>query len=708
MNVRTTQVFKSACRMCHGGCGVLVHVTDGAITRITGDPDSPLNRGILCPKGMAGAEIVSHPERLTSPMKRLGERGEGRWGRISWEQAYDIIAEKLQRIIAENGPESIVIGTGTGRHHCNFVPRFANALGTPNWCEPGHAQCFFPRVNVAHLTFGGLPVCDYYGDVKPACVLVWGHNPLNSGPDGELPFHTRRLMLAGKTQYIVVDPRRTRIAEEAAAWLQVRPGTDDALALAMIHVIIAEELYDKSFVGTWTYGFDRLAEHVRAFTPEWAAPITWVNADAIRAAARLFATTRPATLEWGCAIEHTPNSIQTARAISILPAITGNIDVPGGWVLGTPAVAPVPSLAENLPAAVAAKRLGSHEFRVLGQANVQPSAHIPAVFKAMRTGEPYPVRAFLVFGNNPLLTYANSKVVLESLKKLEFLMIMDLFMTPSAELADLVLPAASWLELDAMPAFPYFAENAALVQQKVVQVGACKQDEIVFAELARRMKLKVGTEDPKAVYDAQLAGTGVTFEELRARGALWRPVSYGKHEQGGFKTQTGKIELYSLALEKLGYAPLPYYAEPPESPVSAPDVAKEFPYVLTSGARIMNFFTSEHRQLAKLRRSYRDPRVEMHPDTAHRHGIREGDWVWIETRRGRIRQRAKVTDGIDPRVINVEFGWWFPERKDREHGVWDSNANVLTSMEPPYDPAMGTYQLRALLCRIAKADAPGG
>ena len=705
MNLQTTRTYKSACRMCHGGCGVLVHMVDGAVTRVTGDRESPLNKGLLCPKGMAGAEIVSNPDRLTHPMKRLGNRGDGRWARIAWDEAYDIIADKLERIIAENGPESIVIGTGTGRHHCNFVPRFANALGTPNWCEPGHAQCFFPRVNVARMTFGGLPVCDYYGEVRPAGVLVWGHNPLNSGPDGELPFHTARLMEAGKTKYVVVDPRRTRIAERAAVWLQLRPGTDDALALAMIHVIIAEGLFDKDFVAKWTFGFDRLADHVRPFTPEWAAPITWVNADTIRAGARLFATTRPATLEWGCAIEHTPNSIQTARAIAILPALTGNIDVPGGWVLGSPVVAPVPSLADNVPASVQAKRLGSQEFRVLGQANVQPSAHIPAVFRAMRTGEPYPVRAFLVFGNNPLLSYANSRLVFESLQKVEFLTVMDLFMTPSAELADLVLPAASWLEVDAMPAFPYFAENAALVQQKLVQVGECKQDEVVFAELARRMKLAVGTEDPKAVYDAQLAGTGVTFDQLRERGALWRPITYRKYERDGFKTQSGKIELYSLALEALGYAPLPYYAEPPESPVSAPEVAKEFPYVLTSGARIMNFFTSEHRQLPKLRRSHRDPLVEMHPDTAGRHGIRDGDWVTIETLRGKIRQRARITDGIDARVINVEFGWWFPERKGKEHGVWESNANVLTSMDPPYDPAMGTYQLRALLCRIAKDDA---
>jgi thiosulfate reductase/polysulfide reductase chain A len=708
MNAGSTQVFKSACRMCHGGCGVFVHVVDGIIRKVTGDPDSPLNKGQLCPKGAAGIDIVYHPDRLTHPMKRVGARGEGRWEKIGWDEAYDIIADKLEHIIAENGPESIVIGTGTGRHHCNFVPRFANALGTPNWCEPGHAQCFSPRVNVSHMTFGALPVCDYYGDVDPACVLVWGHNPLNSGPDGELLFHTRHLMNGGKTKYIVVDPRRTKIAEQAEVWCQIRPGTDDALALAMINVIISEGLYDRAFVAKWTHGFEQLSEHVRKFTPEWAWPITWVPADTIRAAARLFATTKPATVEWGCAIEHTPNSIQTARAIAILPAITGNIDIPGGWVFGTPTVTPVPSLADNLTPEMQAKRLGSQEFRVLGQINVQPSAHIPAVFKAMRTGKPYPVRAFMVFGNNPLLSYANSKVILESLQKLEFFMVMDLFMTPSADLADLVLPAASWFEVEAMPAFPYFAENAVLVQQKVAQVGECKQDEVVFAEIARRMKLKVGTEDPRDIYTQQLAANiGITFDELRERGFVWRPMTYRKYETQGFKTATGKIELYSLALEKLGYAPLPYYAEPPESPVSTPEVAKDFPYVLTTGARVMSFFTSEHRQLPKLRRIHREPQMELHPDTARQHNIVDGDWVYIETKRGKIRQRAHLSDGIDPRVINIEFGWWFPERKDGDRGVWESNANVLTNIEPPYDPAMGTYQLRALLCRIEKAELAG-
>ncbi len=702
-----TVVHKTACRMCHGGCGVLVSVAGDQITKIVGDPDSPLNRGKICIKAPASIELVNHPDRLKHPLKRAGKRGEGRWAQISWDEAYDILAERLTSIIEESGPEAIAIGTGTGRHHCDFVPRFANALGTPNWCEPGHAQCFFPRVNVSKMTFGDLPVCDYYGEIDPACVLVWGHNPAVSGPDGELLFHSRALTKKD-TKFIVVDPRRTVLADAADLWLQIRPGTDDALALAMLHVTIEENLYDADFVSKWTHGFDQLKAHVKSYSPEWAEEITWVPAEKIRAAARLFAASKPSVIEWGCAIEHTPNSIQTARAIACLPALTGTIDVPGGWVFGPHILDPFPFLADNLSEEVKAKRLGSDEFRVLGQANVMPSAHIPAVFKAMRTGDPYQVRAFMIFGNNPLATYANSKLVKESLEKVEFFSVMDLFMTPSAEMADLVLPAASWLEVDALTAFPYFAETTALAQQKIVQVGECKQDEVVFAELARRMNLDVGGEEIESIYDARLKRTGKSFRELTRDGFAFSPITYNKHEKNnaGFKTETGKIELYSLALEKLGYDPLPTYCEPPESPVSTPEVAEDYPFVLTSGARILNFFTSEHRQLTRLRRSHPEPLADIHPETAEELGIEDEDWIWIETRRGKIRQKANITDGIDPRVINVEFGWWFPERKDLEKGIWQSNANVLTDQAPPYDPAMGTYQLRALLCRVSKAPPP--
>lgn len=701
MNEKTS-VLKSVCRGCHGGCGVLLHVCDDRLIKVEGDRESPLNHGRLCPIGTVTLDLVYHPDRLKYPMRRVGARGSGKWERISWDQALDEISGRLLAIRQEFGAEAIALGTGTGRHHIRWVSRFAHALGTPNWCEPGFAQCFHPRVNTCLLTFGDFPVSDYTGDVSPECIMFWGHNPTHSGPDGETRFNVIEA-LDRNPRIIAVDPRQTELAKRADIWLQVRPGVDDALALSMLNIIIEEELYDEQFVERWTHGFGPLRERVKDYSPEWAEPITWVGADKIRAAARLFATTKPALLEWGCAIEHTPKCIQTVRAVSMLPALTANVDVPGGWVFGMHGLGRFPSLIENLTPEANARRLGADQFKLLGGEGADlPAAHIPTLLQAMREGKPYPVKAFLIFGNNTLSTYANSSLVYESLMKLEFMVCADLFMTPTAELADIVLPAASWPELNQLAGLPTIAANVVLAQQKAVRIGECKSDEEIFVELARRMKLPVGTEEVEDVLDAQLAAgkIGMTFDQLRQRGFINVPMKYRKFEAGGFKTPTGKIELYSTRLQALGYSPLPYYEEPPESPISSPDVARDYPLVLTTGGRIPFFFNSEHRQIANLRKAHRHPLAEIHPATAARYGIANGDWIWVETRRGRIQQKAKLVLGIDPRVVHVEHGWWFPEEPAPDHGIWKSNVNLLTDNQPPYDPAMGTYQLRALLCRI--------
>jgi anaerobic selenocysteine-containing dehydrogenase len=366
-----------------------------------------------------------------------------------------------------------------------------------------------------------------------------------------------------------------------------------------------------------------------------------------------------------------------------------------------------PSLIENLTPEANAKRLGADHFKLLGGEGADlPAAHIPTLLRAMREGQPYPVKAFLVFGNNTLSTYANASLVYDSLMKLDFMVCADLFMTPTAELADIVLPAASWPELNQLAGLPTIAANVVLAQQKAVRIGECKSDEEIFVDLARRMKLPVGTEPVEDVLDAQLAAgeVGITFDELKQRGFFKVPFKYRKYENGGFKTPTGKIELYSTRFEALGYPPLPYYEEPPESPISSPEVARDYPLVLTTGGRIPFFFNSEHRQIANLRKARRHPVAEIHPTTAARYGIVEGNWMWVETRRGRMQQKAKLTSGIDPRVIHVEHGWWFPEEPAPEYGIWKSNVNLLTDNQAPYDPAMGTYQLRALLCRVARAD----
>lgn len=696
------KIFKSACKMCHGGCGALVHVKDGKVVKIQGDPESPLNKGKMCPKGLASIEHLYHPDRLKYPLMRAGRRGEGKWKRISWDEALDRIAGKVLEIKKEHGIESIAVGMGTGRYFFQHPVRFSKMIGTPNWCEPGTAQCIIPRILTGLMTYGEVIYSDYYGDVNPECVLVWGHNPVISGPDGESQFMVRRCLQRG-TRLIVVDPRRTELAEKAEIWLQVRPGTDDALALGMINVIINEGIYDKEFIEKWTVGFDRLRKRVSEYPPERAAEITWVSAEKIRSAARLFAETKPATLEWGVALEHTPNCLQTVRAVGILPAITGNLDIPGGCVFGMH-VADEPNFYdENISEAMHEKRMGADRFKALcGKDAMLTTAHSPTLFEAMRTGKPYPVKAFLIFGNNGLVTYSNSRQVYESFKSLDFMSVMDLYMTPTAQLADIVLPSATWLEADEIVAVPLFSNNAVLAMQKVVQMHECRQPEEVLIDLERRLIPDGNIESLEEIFEQQLKPLGITFQELKENGFATVPMQYKKYESNGFNTPSGKVELASSYLERLGYDPLPYYQEPPESPISTPELAREYPLVLTTGGRSQNFFCSEYRQIPSLRKREKDPIVEVHPDTAKEHGIMDGDWIWIESPRGRIQQRAMITGGIDPRVVNVQFGWWFPEDPAPEYGIWRSNANVLTSNEPPYDPAMGTYQLRALLCKIYK------
>jgi thiosulfate reductase / polysulfide reductase chain A len=696
------QALRSVCRICHGGCGAIVTVKDGRVAGVKGDPASPMSKGWMCIKGLATPEIANHPDRLKHALKRTGQRGSGQWEQISWDQALGEIAARLDTIRKETGPESIALGQGTGRHHYMHVVRFANALGTPNWYEPGLAQCFIPRITVSNLTYGGFVVGDYYGAAAPKCILFWGHNPIVSGPDGELSIAVKRALDKGCIG-IAVDPRRSETARRCQQWLPIRPGTDAALALAMIHTIIKENIYDKEFVEKWTVGFDELKSHGAGFTPEWAEKITWIKSADIVQAARTYALNKPAVLEWGLAVEQNVNSLQTVRALAILRAITGNIDVPGGDILGMNIIRAYPTLKDKLPEGMVKKRLGAETYKLLGGWRAfMPSAHIPTLFKAMRTGEPYRVRALLLFGNNPLATVANSREVHESLQKLDLLVAADLFMTPSAALADYVLPAAFWPEVEQVIGYPLVVENMVMAQRKITQVGECRQDEWIMDELAKRLGLPGSGESLADVMNYQLEPLGITYQELKEKGFVYPPHEYRKFEKKGFRTPSKKVELYCRALERMGYAPLPSYVEPPESPVSSPKLAEQFPYVLTTGSRRREFFHSEHRQISSLRKQRPHPQVELHPQTAGRHGISQGDDVTIASPRGSITMKALVTEDIAPGVINVEHGWWFPEKPGPDYGIWQSNANVLTNNAPPYDPAFGSYQLRGLLCRIEK------
>lgn len=686
----------------------LLTVEDGRLIRAVPDPDGPLNRGRGCVKGMSIIEQLYHPQRLTAPLRRRGERGSGQWEQISWDEAYDEIASRMGRLRERYGPESLAIISGTGRHHLAQFWRFGNVLGTPNATSSGALICLGPRKNAGDLTAGHFAGVDYYGEVKPAGILVWGANPAVSGADGELQWHIKDAVRAG-TPLIVVDPQPTELATQAAVWLRLRPGTDGALALSILNVIFEEKLYDREFCETWCHGLEQLQERCRQYPPERVAQITWVAEEDIRRAARLIASIKPLSMEWGCAIEQSTNAFQTCRAIFMIPAVTGNYDVPGGFV-ESKEIAPTENpLFDRLSPDAAAKGLFGGYPQNDGTMSPKLFAHPWLVLDAIKTEKPYKIRGLFSNANNTLISVPDSRHTYECLKRLDYFVYMDFFMTPTAQLADIVLPAALWPEIDSMLAMPEFGDQALLAMRKVVQTGQCKSDEEFMRELCRRMGLDYGADSQEELLDQSLAElarrrpeyAGLNWERFKDMGYLVPERTYLNYEKRGrFDTPTGKFELWSTVAEQAGADPLPNWREVPESPVSRPELAKEYPLILTTGGRIQPYFISNNRQIQSLRRQAPFPIAAIHPETAKQAGVSEGDWIWIENQRGRVTQKAHLEEQLDPRVINAQMGWWYPEA-DAPGYDWDlSNINVLTAGAPPCDPVNGAYQLRALLCKI--------
>jgi anaerobic selenocysteine-containing dehydrogenase len=530
--------------------------------------------------------------------------------------------------------------------------------------------------------------------------MVWGNNLVISNPDcykGE-PFS---VSLNAGAKLIAVDPRLTRIAARADVWLQLRPGTDAALALGMLNVIVNEELYDKEFVAKHVYGWEPFVKRVNEYPVEKVAEITWVPQDKIRQAARLFATIKPAAIQWGVAIEQQVTCADNNRALMALMGITGNIDAPGGQVLfSTPKIRNVGQFGAHkmLPYEQAKKRLGGERFRLAGNfAIINPKC----VWDAILEEKPYPVKMLFLISSNPVLTRANAKEVYRALEKVAFMAVADFFLTPTAELADIVLPAATWLEMDYIGDF-WKRHGYLLPRRKVVRIGECRSDHEMLNDLGHRVgQAEHWWDDFEGGLDYILEPSGIKWQDFKKMDYLRGQVKYRKYQERGFSTPSKKFELYSTLLEHWGYDPLPKFREPPESPVSMPQRHKQYPYILITGARSPGFFHTENRQLPWLRELHQDPVVEIHPETAEKEGIKAGQWVIIESARGKVRQRAKLFAGIHPKVVAAQHAWWFPEKKDPAHGWDESNINILTdNAYETCDPAMGATSVRTLLCKI--------
>jgi len=715
---------------------VEVHVEDGRIEKIEEDKAVPmpaaqsLSRAVKsCPRARAVKEYFYHPERLNYPLKRAGEKGEAKWEKVSWEQAFDEIAGKLKQLREKYGAEILAFTRGTNRGPTEFCARFFYLFGSPNIIGGSGNICHRPA-EVVSCALVGAPAGGMHNPHVPGktiCILINGLNPAQATTRDW--FGILDATKAG-AKLIVIDPRRTEPAERADKHLQLRPGTDTALLMSMIDVIIREELYDKDFVSRWCHGFDKLRERAREYPPEKAEEISGVPAEDIIEAARMYATNKPAGCSFGMGVEHLTNAVQDMHAMFILPAITGNYDIEGGqFISGFGPLHPSEIDMEKQDALSPQQKekmlrdpnqMFSWNAYELIQENVkrvwgtkltaQPHAHAhgPVVFRAMLTGKPYPVRAAITLADNPVITYPNVKLVYRALKSLDLYVVTDFFMTPSAELADYVLPAATWLE---RPSLGMGVGEAAL--SPVVEGEYDRKTDYDFWS---GLGIRLGQEefwpwkDMEETYNYRLSSLGYnTLKELMEKtgGITEVKREEKKYEQKGFGTPTGKVELYSTIWEKLGLDPLPYYKEPDESPISNPELITEYPFILTTGGRFLPMYHSEWRQVESTRRAHPDPITQIHPETASELGIKDGDWVWIESPRGRVRQKCQYFTGIKPGVIHSEHGWWFPELPGEEpwlHGMWESNINVVTDDEPENcNDIGGEWPLRALICKVYKA-----
>ncbi|KAA8674723.1 molybdopterin-containing oxidoreductase family protein [Clostridium sp. HV4-5-A1G] len=824
----STKTVKTCCRACISNCGVIAHVKNGRVVKLEGDPENPMSKGSMCAKGLSGIQALYNPNRNKYPMLRVGKRGENKWKRISWDEAIDILAKKLMETREKYGAEAVLCSTGGGGNPEFWsIARFCNVFGTPNWFEPGCAQCYLPRILANNLMYGGsdYSIADsncleiYYADDTPMkCLVLWGAAPSYSSPamGGGAVADLR----AKGVKTVVIDPRMTPDAAKADVWLPIRPGSDVALLQAWTRYIIDKKLYDSDFVLKWTNlpylvdvktkmflrsnksndpnvpdtfmvwdtktnsakpliypwnndlspalegsfsvngaecktGFQLLKERVEPYTIQKAAEICWLNASKIEEAINIYAQNSPAGLCLGVATDQSPNSVQAAMAAIILNALMGNIERPGslmqrfktsGVIPGDAAVSTyiVPAARKLLPAEQLKKRLGGNEYKGL---LFWWAGHPGSVKEAILTGKPYKPRVWIERSGNKFANVAESKSWVPAIKEMEFVVHMYMYPTSFSNYADMLLPAAEWLETD----MPVESCNKVFARQAVTHLWETMDETLFWSKLAKRCA-ELGHENCKKAFDEEFMGNDLpywkdmnellnrctsafdmTWDEFKEKAPFeflpknqWKQYYVYKQNNPktgkprGFDTPSKKIELYLESLITLGrtgmpystcelppaskdYDPLPYYLEPSESPIEDSELAKKYPLVMTNG-RLPFYHHSTLRNVPWLREMYPVPEIWIHPEAAKTYGISHGDWVWVESLRGKIKAKANVTKGINPGAVYMER-FVFPENYHTETEGWrEMNVNVLSKSTAPYNDVVGTYTLRGFLVRVSRAE----
>jgi anaerobic selenocysteine-containing dehydrogenase len=692
----------SMCGICPGSCGVYAHLVNGQLDRITPLENHP--RGIVCTRGVHSREIVYSPDRLKHPLKRVGTKGEGRFTQVSWDQALDEIAQRLKEIKGRHGPQALMTYVGRGGFEQSlidiyapagsFLPAANNVLfpfGSPNTAGC-NSLCYVTHGLLAPIPTLGTAADFMFSDFENTnLIVVWGSNPATDSP----PIKARQIIAAQRrgTRLVVIDQMRSAIARQADQWIAVRSGTDGALALSMMNVIINEDLYDHEFVDNWTAGFDELREYVAAFPPEEVEAVTWVPQEVIVETARAIATARHATLCHYTGLEYTNSGVQNIRAVLILWAITGNLDVPGGLVFRPRSQARFKRTHIEAPSSPSP--IGADKYPLFVQL----------------TNGAQPLRGLLVDGASILTSYPQPDLWAQALAALDLLVVVDRFMTADAQYADFVLPATTMYEITSYCKYPGYVQ----LRQKVVKpIGEARNDLLIFAQLARRLGYgHLYPQSEEELLQFVFGNSAISVEDLRRHpeGVVvpTQPLVYRKYEKGllrkdgqpGFNTPSGKVEIASSMLAEYGYDPLPIYTEPVEGPLGSPELLKEFPLVFNSGARIQSAFRSQHLNIPGLLKMQPEPNVLINPQDAEARGIADGDKVYVKSPRGRVPFRAKVTDRVVPGSVEVNVGGGGPLQPE----PWrEANANYLTDMDNR-DPISGFAILKALLCEVRKASA---
>ncbi len=675
------EIIKTDCALCVHSCGLNVHVDDGKIVYVQGMPEHPLSQGYLCPRGESLVDYVYAKDRLTHPLRKEN----GTWHKISWDKALDIISDKLEKIKEEFGPEALALYCGSvGVENIElsaFAQRFRGAYGTPNFLSV-ESFCYHALITARLLTFGRYLMEE---PEKAKSIILWAHNP-----DQSYPTRTRRIneALEAGADIAVIDLRKTSFAPKGL-FLRPHPETDCALALALIHVIIKEELYDKTFVKNWTVGFTELKEHVKNFTPQWAEDITGVSADKIQLLARTHARAESGCIIQGtCSFDQQENGLQTMRALAILQAITGNVNKPGSWVR-------VPFLKlSDLRLPVDKKPIGVENYPLFHEiwGRKYPYGHALAFPEAVLEERPYPIKALIVTGGNPAVTFPNVQILRKALKKLDFLVVMDVFMTETAQLADVVLPANTFLEKAGL-AFTYAVDQGVpylMLRKKAIDFAACWPEWKFWTELGKELGYHdfFPWKSAEEVTSHLLEPSGVSVEELEKNpsGLFYDQIVYGVYD-GLFATPSRKVELYSQTLKDYGYDPLPVHKESRVSAKRNSSLKEQYPLVLLVGNRNIEFTHSQLHNIQSLREKAPEPLAELHPDTAKKYAVGDGKMINIETPKGSIKMKAKYNEAIGPEMVSIPKGWA------------KAMCNELTDYDVR-DPIMGYPAMKNILCRI--------